>query len=503
MQLASGIFPVTRREAPSRRRLVAVSVLGVVMVLLVALALLASPDKVEVALLGLIGLGVAAPLLWRAVYRQFDLFEPLTAFLAAWFVLFWLRPVLMLALGFFRFYTYDIRSGFTPMLLMVGLGEVGFLIGYFASPGRRLAARLPAIPDRPEMDKLIKWCLGLGALSFLLFGLFLIQTGGLHMLRSLLGGRQTGQPEAYLSSTAYFYDGIFLAFPAGLVVVAYGIRARRTLVAGLGAVMMAVPLIEVGPTGVRSWLLPLFGSPFVLYYLWRQKRPSGRLLTGLVVVGIVAASFIGIARNAYYRQQLSGTAGIATFFLQHPVIVPALFILGPDTEMASLLSLEGQTVPSKIPYQHGAATGEVLVHPIPRLLWHQKPRPGDEILTQAYFGNSRLRLVPRQYSPLADFYLDFGYPSVLLGMLLLGILARLHWDWFRLHLGSTAALVFFAATLPFWIVLLRGSIADTAGRLLFVIPPILIALYFARERHPSPVAVAAVGPRQTVSDGIS
>jgi hypothetical protein len=474
-------------------RIIVMSTVAVAILLAASYWIIASDDRVQASLLVGIGLLLTAAVVWRVRQRRFDIFEPLSVFIIAWTVLFWLRPIAMLLVHYFTLYGYDITAGFDPMLVMALVGGIGFVVGYFLPFVPKVAKRLPAVPELTTGSAFIRYCLALAFLSLVLFGLFLVQSGGLRLLRSLLGGRQSGQLETYAKSTAYFYDGIFLAFPAGLLLIAYGARNKQRGISALGVAALLIPLIAVGPTGVRSWLITLFGAVFILFYLWRLKRPSGWQLAGLCLVGIFSISLIGIIRNASSRQQV-GTVGIVGIFVQRPLLAPAALILGPDTEMASLLALEAEVVPSKIPFQYGAATGEVLVHPIPRVLWHGKPYPGDEVLTHKLFTDPSIRSAPRQYSPMADYYLDFSYPGVLAGMLLLGILARVHYEYFCRHLARTSMQVFYAATLPFWLVLLRGSIADTAGRLLFVLPPLLLVLYLAQRKRSTPLPRVSIQP---------
>jgi oligosaccharide repeat unit polymerase len=418
-------------------------------------------------------------------------------------VLFVARPIAMIVTDSFELETYHIASGFNPMLTMALLGGLGFVLGYAVPWGRALARRLTPLPPTWHADTALSYSLIVAAVGLVLFAIFLMQSGGLSVLQSLLAGRNAENPD-YATSSGYLYLGIFLSLPAALFIIASGDtspRLRGTLIV-LGVAVLSLSLVQAGPSGTRSWLVPIFGSIFIFWYIRRGRRPRARTLILLVLVGFtVGITFAREARNLTTRQE-AGLGELLTRSITRPGDAWDSFILGPDTEMAALLALETQTVPSPIPHTYGTATAHVFVHPIPRLLWEGKPRPGDEILTRELFFEPRINFAPRQYSPLANFYMDFGYAGVFAGMAVLGLLARTHYAYFTLNATNPAVQIFYAATLPFWVVMLRGSISDTSARLFFVIPPLLFGFYLARRRRPDaarePAAAMHAGGRRTL-----
>ncbi|HEY8491162.1 MAG TPA: O-antigen polymerase [Dehalococcoidia bacterium] len=438
--------------------------------------------RTETALIGAIAAVAVLPLLWRAAQRRLDPFEPLLIFSVAWLVLFVARPAAMLLTDAFRFQTYPIRDGFIPMLVMALLGGAGFLLGYALPWGGALGRRLPPLPSAWHADTAVAYALALVGLGTVLFTAFLLQAGGPDLSRSLLEGRGDAGPD-YAASTGYLYLAIFLSIPAALLIIASGGmtgRLRRGLVA-LGIAVLCVSLVQAGPSGTRSWLLPIFGSVFIFWYVRHGRRPAARTLLLLLLMGFfLGINFAREARSPEVRREV-GLWALLVRSVTRPDDAWDAFILGPDTEMASLLSLEATAVPSRIPFQHGLATGHVLVHPVPRTLWPGKPRPGDEILTEELFHRRRINFAPRQYTPLGNFYMDFGYAGALAGMAPLGVLARLHYAYFLRNAANPAVQALFAATLPFWVVLLRGSVSDTAARLFYVVPPLLLGLALARR----------------------
>jgi hypothetical protein len=446
--------------------------------------------QIDIALIIAIILSLASAMLLRLCQRSFDPFEPLFLFVLAWGVMFVARPIAMLLTDNFDFQTYDIRSGFTPMLALGLVGGLGFLGGY-SLVGRSLARRFPPLPAKWHADTAVTYSIVIAAIGLALFAIFIIQSGGLSALRSLLQGRQPEQARFFSQSSGYFYQGIFLAVPAGLLTMASGHSRHRPVFVLAGLIILAFVVVRSWSLGTRSWLVPIFGSLFILWYLRRGQRPALHTLLTVIVIGFVfGISFVGSMR-VFSTRQAEGTSQLLLQSVTEPQEAWDTFLGGGDTEMASLLALEVQQVPSQIPFQHGAATGEILIHPIPRMLWNDKPRPGDEILARTLFVERGINLAPRQFSPIGNFYLDFGFIGAALGMIVLGAVAHTHYEYFRLNSANPAVQVVYAATLPFWIVLLRGSVTDTAGRLLFVLPPLLLGLYMARSTGEASALVGA------------
>jgi len=154
-----------------------------------------------------------------------------------------------------------------------------------------------------------------------------------------------------------------------------------------------------------------------------------------------------------------------------------------DTEMLPLLSLMAQSDESRVPITWGASTGQVFVHWIPRVAWPGKPRSGDELLTSSLLVDPSFGDAPRQYSPLANFYLDFRFLGCFVGMLFIGLVARLQWAYLRCDFANPSAQYFYALLFPFWISFLRGSLNEIVPRATVLLVPALLLLYFSSGAH--------------------
>jgi hypothetical protein len=60
-------------------------------------------------------------------------------------------------------------------------------------------------------------------------------------------------------------------------------------------------------------------------------------------------------------------------------------------------------------------------------------------------------------------------------MLLIGAGLRWFWLWYLKYRDCMAANLLYASTVPFVVILLRGSFPDTFSRMLFAVVPVLVA----------------------------
>jgi len=451
----------------------------------IAIVIVSPAVTVEAMLLAAIAMVLALALMIRLFQNRLDLFEPLTVFVLVWTVLFFARPIAMFITGSFDTSGYQVRDGMAGMLFMALTGCVGFLGAYALPVGRSLGRKLDPLPEIRHLARAAAYAIAIAMIGVLMFAAFIAISGGFSTLLALMSGRQENAIVlSGVSTTAYLQGGLALTLPASLILFYVASKRRSLVLGGLGLGCVLVGLVVSGPSGIRGWILPYVGAPFILLYLSRNRRPGVVLVLLLLFVGFGLNGFIADARDSATRQ----TTGISQLLSQNFTRLGdgwTRFVLGGDTEMPNLLALEVMKVPSIIPFMDGAATGQVLVQPIPRQFWPSKPRSGDEVLTRTLFVETNLNAASRQYTPMANFYLDFGYIGVLFGMAFLGILMRVFYEYFRINSASGSVQLIYAAALPFLFALLRGSIADVSGRLVFILPPLVLGVYLARQQRSS------------------
>lgn len=434
-------------------------------------------------LLGCLVVITPLPIVLRGLQKRFDPFEPITIISFAAFVLFALRPVAQLAYGETIYSGLSIEAGFDRALLIALLGVAALYAGYGVTAGRRMASRLKPLPATLEPQGIIAFATGLVIIGLVLYGLYIRQIGGLAVAKSLARGRDPLEGLIVSNTSAYLRFGPFLAIPATLLLLEAAAARRRALfvvLTAVGAGLMVV--ILAGPRGDRLWLMLLLMSVLVLPYLRTQRRPRMRTI---VVAGVLGFAFgitflsqirVPVARNASPIVLLERT-------VENPFRGWHTFILGGDTEMFPILALEAERVPAVHPYNHGVTIISLVTNWIPRAIYPRKTFSADEQVYSFLFpARAKITLAGTAPSIVGGFYYDSGLVGVMLGMFVFGLGARVLFEYLKAHLANAGVRLFYAATLPFIAVTMRGNPTDTVGRMAYIVFPVLVALWWTGRR---------------------
>ncbi len=447
----------------------------------VAVVVLASGSSRPI-LLSLIVIALILPLWRRMASRRFDLFEPIVVANLTLAVLFVARPLALILAGQFVHDGYDIQGGFDDALLVALVGVVALEVGYELPAGRRLAARLPRAPADLRVASTVAGAGVIAILGLSLYSLFIFQSGGISSLMGLLAGRASNQNQLYLASTGYLYNGLLMAGPAGFGLLVVARHGNRLLVVPAMLLISAVAVLAVG-NGGRIVLLPLIASPCLFWYLHQNRRPRPILLAAVaflvLTVGIGAlrdSRTVGATGN-------SDRVGAAVAAMLDPVGGVSDLMLGADTEMFDSLATEVQIVPSRLDYDPGATIRDFAIRVVPRPLWPDKPLESNDRVVSALWPEhyAAVRASPA-FSLLGPFYLDSGLLGCFVGMLVVGILLRSIWAYFKRLPHAIGAQMMTATLIPFVPILLRGTLPDTASRMLFMVVPLLLLIAVAGVR---------------------
>ena len=152
-----------------------------------------------------VGIVLALPLLWRALQRRFDPFEPIVAFCAAWGAMFVARPAATLIGGDTDYFGIDVLETFPLVLLLALVGAVAFICSYELSLGGRFARSLPSFPTLNETRA--GWvALGVAAASAVALAVAVATTVGQDGLAVLLEGRGHGLGAVLSGSSDYLWN---------------------------------------------------------------------------------------------------------------------------------------------------------------------------------------------------------------------------------------------------------------------------------------------------------
>jgi hypothetical protein len=451
-----------------------------------------SSRHVDVALIVAIAIALLAPVVWRAVRRQFDPFEPIALFALAYGVMFVVRPSAMLATGEVvvpgPLRALDVSETFTQMLLLACVGAIAFVGGYALPLGPGLARRLRPPPEPRDFRRLTLVAVFVASLGVAAFAAFLISADGPKALLLFLEGRSDELTEAIGASSKYPLVASFLVLPAATTFVALALRRRTPVVVAAAACSSGLVLLRAVPTGNRALLLVFLGSVLVLYYLWRASRPSVLFLCVLAAVALTGSTFLSDLRGRADRGESVGdtAANIAT----DPSRILTPLSRGPDSEMAATFAAALEVIPEKLPFEFGRTTvGDLVVRPIPRTLWEGKPEPPRRTLIATIWPveYSRGSINP-EFSVLLYLYWDFWIMGVAVGLAFYGVVFRFLYEYFLRNQGILVMQVFFSLSLWFLVVAVRDSPVDMLASFSFTALP-AIAIFAVARKLEGPEAV--------------
>lgn len=453
----------------------------------VASRLFPRADATALVLISMNALILCSPLLFRAIRRQFDLLEPTVVFAVAYGVMFVVRPLALLVSGD-RIYVrpsraIDFADSFEFTLLLALIGSATFIIGYAAPWGASVAARIPRPPRELHPGTALAGTLATVVVAIMLFLVFVGTSGGIGVITSFLSGRSPEQTSLFRGSTAYLYTAPYMLIPATILLLTLA-RIRHDIVLGsLGVLVLFIVLLRAVPMGSRMMLLPLCGGLYVVYYLRRDRRPSMASALLLCVIILLGSTILLGVRTASSRGD-RGTGDVVRETLSNPMVVFDPLVSGADTEMVETLAVAVQEIPRTFPYAYGGTVlGDLLIRPIPRIAWDSKPlSPRERLIGELWPEEYAAGVANPEFSSLLYYYWDFGALGVAVGMAVYGLLARTLFEFWRTNRKLWVAQLFYALTLPFIVIGLRDSPADTTMRLAFVLGP-LVLIAVLSKRH--------------------
>ena len=421
-----------------------------------------------------VAIAVAIPIAWRVRQGRFDPFEPILVFALAWGVLFVVRPIAIVVRDDTNFYGVDIGDTLDKAVLLGLVGAVGFAVGYATSLGKRAAARIPAASTGTPTSAALAWSAVVAGIGVIALALVILPSGGLDGVETFLGGRSVAFDEIIENSTIYLWYGSLVVVPAALVSAAVALTSRTASAVAVALVLWAVALLRVVPTGTRTFLIVLVGGFVVFVFLRMARRPGMLAICLALAVALFASRVVLEVRDPETRRDVPT---VLRSIVTAPDRALSPLYRGPDAEMAPALAGALTVIPDPLGYRFGGATvGDLVLRPVPRELWADKPLPPITEVTQAVWPVAvETGGFNPAFTPVMSFYWDFGVFGVFVGMGLLGVLARALWEYFLRFQSSFAAQLIYATALCYLVVVLRHDpVAVTVWALILFVPLVAV-----------------------------
>lgn len=388
---------------------------------------MASPIMISYLLILILVLTAIVPILLEVRQNRFDFFNLKNPFIAYYLLQLAVSGLVTLSTGIPSEIGLDPLSNATAYEAAFGtaaLGMLCFQVGYYwrvlripRVPGMMMWAWIPA---RGRMVAIAYLLLG-----FLAFHLLMALNGG---IAQFLGNREAFRSSGLIGQGILIFPATALMSVSALIYVL--LSEKRSVGTTTKALsILALALVPAYFLGFRS-ALALAIVPFLVAWNYgRRQIPALRvfLMTGLLIAGF---SVYGLARELPEGVSLDpGSA--AELIMERPELAYAVVSRSKGAEVVAAviakLDREGG-------YQFGwPAAVELATIAIPKVVWPDKPDPISQKFAN-YFFSDDLRFA-RGYdqnswggiSPtvIGEMYWHFGIIGVIVGMLMLGRVARL------------------------------------------------------------------------------
>lgn len=428
----------------------------------------------------LLGVTLLAPVFLAAIRQSFDPAESIYFLLPMYAYVYLVKPVARVAAG--EPFLFGAQNLEWAVVLSI-LGLLAFYLGYYSRLGERIVAHVPAMQAEISRRN-VRRC----AWAYILIG-----AAGLWAYMEVSGGWQVfwSVPHGYGGkaelTTAYVHQLPELMV-VGFFLIAYDALVDRRL---SSAALVRVALASIGGVGVytvlwsrRTLVAWVLIAAFLMYFLARGRRPG---LTAVVSFGLML--FLAVTLTLAFRPHLHLGADTSDLAGVSITGAAATAVGAPGDEFDSLLAVV-TLYPERIGYDYFRIYAQIVVHPIPRLIWPDKPplfvSSWDEFLFQS-------GITPgASEGLLGDLYIQMGLLGVVIGMFASGVLWKSLFAYLRRAPSSGFMQVLYAVAIgnvPSFV--MQSAIAAFWKWMPFMIPSVVLAFLLSKRRAARPSGVQA------------
>ena len=291
-------------------------------------------------------------------------------------------------------------------------------------------------------------------LEWQLYGVLVTYSGGL-------------ASETRETSTAMPYIHTFtqLVFPASVMAL---IQIRRGIIfirKYVLASLLATALAYYFLGGSRSSLVWLAIAVMIVWAEVPDRRGNRRLGLRPFVVCLVALAVVLILSSIRSRMSIESAQEIS------PANTVEETWKSLDTYTQFRRTLE--FFPKHADYLWGYSFYGVVVNPIPRVFWEDKPIGVGKLASMLYDGTPHNSI---GLSLPGELYANFGIVGALMGMFFSGLLMGVIYRWYQRQRGDYGALVIYVLVLSYVVWEVRGDILDATMPFFYYVLPVAACL---------------------------
>ena len=174
---------------------------------------------------------------------------------------------------------------------------------------------------------------------------------------------------------------------------------------------------------------------------------------------------------------------LADTLLTDPAQALASTFTKDDSEMFDTFCNLVSVVPSRIPFQPFGPITDIGTRALPRILFPDKGLElPDQFVVVLWPQHYKVSRASSAFSILGHYYMYGGILGVAIGAFCMGLLLRQTWLWYLAHSDNLNAILLYSFVPSFVVILWRGTVTDTLGRMVFTVLPLVVMQSFIRSR---------------------
>jgi hypothetical protein len=357
--------------------------------------------------------------------RSFDLFEPINIIFLNLFIGYVARSI-YISLGNYgtleNFTVADANYYISIALIISAVGLIAFGLGYNSKFGHivyvylintKMHLKNPIIHRLPFLIAIYSF-IGLSAFYFMI-----LENDGFQAIYTRFSAKRELSSN-YMSFAAYlFFFGVLLQFWR-FISGHKGVISRLSLVVSFIIASM-IPFWTSSRGTLFLWWI-IFA---ILYHYKIRKITFSYAFSGMLVLLIIYMLMLGIRANKGQTTDIR----LSSYLNINKTV--GTVIGGRDFADIVTLAHIVRAVPDQLQLEYGKTLWVLITRPVPRSIWPNKPSNHGIHLKKVLFNRWWLKGGETPPTLIGEFYWNFHFPGVIVGMLLFGIIMRTLYEYVR------------------------------------------------------------------------
>lgn len=410
------------------------------------------------------------PFMLSMYNKNFNFLSPFYIFLLTYFALFPLRAIYILWNDDYEFMNgINANPGYiSQVLIFLILVLLVYYFGYYVSSGSKWAKKIANKENVivANHSRILK-------IASLLY--FLCAIVGFAFLVKGLGGFNLGKNTDFIHAgvSPYVYDSINLLIPSLLLYYIYLNQNNKNVL--LFHVMVACTTVFYTLAGGRVRVAMFLVAYIIMVFFYMKMRAGWFFMIALLSIFILYITLVSINRENWTLTNHSQVS------FDMSLVTKNFISSKGDMNIFDTFVLVYEKVPGDIGYEYGASIFSLVIQPIPRTLFPQKPALVSKVIMKTLMPQWDEKGVGFAGSILADLLINFGKVGVLICMFLWGLVTR---EITVLQKARNPLVILVCAitigTIPLYV---RGEFVLISEGYLIVTVPIFIVLLLIKRNN--------------------